>query len=140
MTAVDLVEYVRNMLIMLGIPVQDPSIMLGDNMSMVLSTTRPGSPLRKKHLILTWHRVREAEAGGLVCVHHVPTNLNFADIGTKPLGPTKHGSLSRPLMFRKPIFISEEGNKRKMIKDSGDMEISEGDAMIKAMLVRYHYG
>jgi hypothetical protein len=48
------------MLRSLGVVLDGPSLMLGDNMSVVLNTTVPSSVLKKKHNAIAYHRVREA--------------------------------------------------------------------------------
>jgi hypothetical protein len=46
----------------LGMALDGPALMLGDNMSLVLNTTVPSSVLKKKHNAIAYHRVREAIA------------------------------------------------------------------------------
>ena len=48
--ALDAIIEMRYKLRMLGVPIKGPSLMLSDNMSVVLNTTIPSSPLKKKHL------------------------------------------------------------------------------------------
>ena len=48
--ATELILELRYTLRMLGVPLDGPALMLGDNMSVVLNTTVPSSVLRKKHL------------------------------------------------------------------------------------------
>ena len=48
--ATKLIMRLRYMLRMLGIPLDGPALILGDNMSVVLNTTVPSSVLKKKHL------------------------------------------------------------------------------------------
>ena len=43
-------------LMMLGVPLDGPALMLGDNMLVVLNTTVPSSVLKKKHLGIGHHR------------------------------------------------------------------------------------
>ena len=95
------IEY-RNTLRLLGVPINGPALMLGDNQSVVLSTTVPSSVLKKKHNAIAYHRIREAIAAGIIQFVHVATTENCADILTKPLpGPLFH-SLVKPLLFRTP--------------------------------------
>jgi hypothetical protein len=70
---------------MLGVVLERETLLVGDNMSVVLNTTIPSSSLKKKHLACSYHRVREAIAGGFVNYGHIPSTSNLADIGTKPL-------------------------------------------------------
>ena len=59
--------------------------MFGDNKSVVMSSTIPHSTLGKRWNALSYHRVREAVAGGWVRFEHIPGTENPADILTKPL-------------------------------------------------------
>ena len=49
----------RLTLMCLGVPIEGPSILLGDNKSVVKSATTPHSKLSKRHLILFWHYLRQ---------------------------------------------------------------------------------
>ena len=53
--AVDMIREMRYKLRMLGIPVEGSSLLLGDNMSVVVNTTIPSSPIKKKHLACAYH-------------------------------------------------------------------------------------
>jgi hypothetical protein len=54
------------MLRLLGMSLDGPALMLGDNMSVVLNTTVPSSVLKKKHNAITYHRVKEAIAARIM--------------------------------------------------------------------------
>jgi hypothetical protein len=100
-TAVDILVEFRYKLRMLGIPIETKSILVGDNLSVIVNTTLPSSQLKKKHQACNYHRVREAIAAGFIAFGHVDTEQNVADICTKPLpGPLFHKLLSQYL-FRK---------------------------------------
>jgi hypothetical protein len=58
--ATELILEVRYMLRSLGVALDGPALMLGDNMSVVLNTTVPSSVLKKKHNAIAYHRIREA--------------------------------------------------------------------------------
>ena len=60
--ATDLIIEMRYTLRMLGVPVEKESLLIGDNMSVVLNCTLPSSQLKKKHNAIAYHRVREAVA------------------------------------------------------------------------------
>ena len=94
--AVDLLVEMRYKLRMLGAPIETPSVMYGDNMSVVLSTTFPSSTLKKKHQAMAWHRVREACAAGIVSFTFVPSVENIADCLTKALSPKVYANLVKP--------------------------------------------
>jgi hypothetical protein len=48
------------MLRSLGVDLDGPTLMINDNMSVVLNTSVPSSVLKKKHNGIAYHRVREA--------------------------------------------------------------------------------
>jgi hypothetical protein len=100
--AIDMIIEARYKLRMLGVPIVSSSLLLGDNMSVVLNTTIPSSPLKKKHLACAYHRIREAIAAGIVDYAHVDSKENMADIFTKPLPNTAFKHLIGKYLFRKP--------------------------------------
>jgi hypothetical protein len=54
-TAKELILEIRYMLRSLGVALDGPALMLGDNMSVVLNTTVPSSVLKKKHNAIAYH-------------------------------------------------------------------------------------
>ena len=90
------------MLRMMGAPLEKSALLLGDNNSVVLNTTMPSSVLKKKHCAVSYHKIREAIAAGIVKFSHISTEDNYADILTKPLTPKAFRSLVDPLLFRNP--------------------------------------
>lgn len=104
--AIELVIELRYKLRMLGVPIDSPTQLLGDNMSVVLNTTVPSSQLKKKHNAIAYHRVREAIAAKIVQFRHLPTDRKFADILTKPVKPQTFRALCSQVLFRRPPFVS----------------------------------
>lgn len=81
-------EYVRGLrykLRMLGIPVEDPAFVFGDNQSVLANTSNPASTLKKKSNAICYHFVREGCAAGEWITAYINTHLNVADMFTKPL-------------------------------------------------------
>jgi hypothetical protein len=72
----------RYKLRMLGIPIEGPAYVYGDNMSVIHSTQRPESMLKKKNSVC-YHYCRGSVAMGESITGHVPTKLNPADLCTK---------------------------------------------------------
>ncbi|KAI2502389.1 Reverse transcriptase (RNA-dependent DNA polymerase) [Fragilaria crotonensis] len=68
---------------MMGVPIDGPSFIYGDNMSVIHNTQRPESTLKKKSNSVCYHAVREAVAMGECITAHVSTHDNPADICTK---------------------------------------------------------
>jgi hypothetical protein len=62
-----------------------PTLMLGDNMSVILNTSVPLSVLKKQHHTIAYHRVREAIAAKILRFVFVRSEENMSDILTKPL-------------------------------------------------------
>jgi hypothetical protein len=95
---------------MLGVPVNDPTIMLGDNKAVLQNTTVPSSMLKKKHNAIAYHRVRESIAGGILRFFHIPSTENLADILTKPLGRHLFHQITEAILFshRKAHLVTPE--------------------------------
>jgi hypothetical protein len=81
----ELVQELRYKLRMLGVPIDGPTPMYGDNMTVVLNTTVPSSQLKNKHNAIAYHRVREAITARMIALSHIPSKDNIADVLTKPL-------------------------------------------------------
>jgi len=101
--AIDLIVEMRYKLRMLGVPIEGSALLLGDNMSVVLNTTIPSSPLKKKHLACAYHRIREAIAAKIVDYAHVVSGENMADLFTKPLDAGAFHHLLKKYLFRNPF-------------------------------------
>ena len=72
------------MLRSLGVTLDGPSMVLGDNMSVVLNTSVPSSVLKKKHNPIAYHRIREAIAAKVMRFANVRSEENVGDVLTKP--------------------------------------------------------
>jgi predicted DNA binding CopG/RHH family protein len=91
----------RYTLRMLGVPIDGPAWMFGDNQSVVTSATIPHSSLNKRHNALAYHRVREAIAAKVLYFKHVSGKNNVGDIFTKFLAWPEYWPLVQPLLFWK---------------------------------------
>ena len=101
-------EYIRALryrLRMMGIPVEGPTYVFGDNQSVLANTTNPGSMLKKKCAAVAYHLVREAVARGEIITAYINTHDNIADLFTKPMtaGEKRNGFVKKMLkhIFRK---------------------------------------
>lgn len=101
-------EYIRALrykLRMMGIPVEGPAYVFGDNQSVLANTTNPGSVLKKKCTAVAYHVVREGVARGEWITAYINTHLNIADLLTKPMtaGEKRNGFVKKILqhIFRK---------------------------------------
>ncbi len=84
-----------------GVPLDGPAWLFGDNKSVVTSSTIPHSTLSKRWNALSYHKVREAIAGGWLRFEHLPGTENPADIMTKSLPWFKMKVFVEPLLFWK---------------------------------------
>jgi hypothetical protein len=98
--ATDLAVKYRYALRMLGIGIDGPAMMFGNNKSVIINTTMPSSQLQKKHNAVAYHRVCEAIAAGIINFFHIPSVSNFTDILNKPLSGGTFYNLVKPLLFR----------------------------------------
>ena len=84
-----------------GVPIDGPAWLFGDNKSVVTSSTIPHSSLSKRWNALSYHKVREAIAGGWLRFEHIPGTENPADILTKALPWFKLRVFVEPLLMWK---------------------------------------
>ena len=70
---------------MLGAPIDGSAWMFGDNESIITNSTVPQSTLKKRHNALSYHRVCEACAAGIIWFIYTPGKTNIADVLTKYL-------------------------------------------------------
>jgi hypothetical protein len=90
------------MLRSLGVDLDGSTLMLGDNMSVVLNTSVPSSVLKKKQNAIAYHRVRQAIAAKVMRFAYVKREENVSDILTKPLSNEKFHYLVKNWLFRVP--------------------------------------
>jgi len=67
----------------LGVPVNGPTMVLGDNELVINSAAIPHSKMHKRWVTLSYHRVRHAVAAGVINIHHIAGKKNPADILSK---------------------------------------------------------
>jgi hypothetical protein len=100
--ATELILEVRYMLRSLGVALDGPALILGDNMSVVLNTTVPSSVLKKKHNAIAYHRVREAIAARIMRFLYIKSEENVSDVLKKPSSNEKFHYLMKRWLFRVP--------------------------------------
>jgi hypothetical protein len=83
----------------LGVPVRDKSYMFGDNESIVNSSTQIHAKLHKRHNALSFHRVREAIAAGVIAFYHIAGSSNPADILSKHWSYGNVWKVMQPVLF-----------------------------------------
>ena len=90
----------RTTLRYLGVPILGKTYLFGDNSSVITNSTMPHSQLNKRHIALSYHRVREAVAcKDLLGFYHIPGTLNPADILSKHWGFADVWTQLKPLLF-----------------------------------------
>jgi hypothetical protein len=99
-TAVELVEGLRFKLRMMGVPLEDPAMIKGDNMSVIKNSSIPESVLKKKSNSIAYHYVRERVAMGIIDVSHEPTKTNLADVLTKIQGANVREPLVKMILHQ----------------------------------------
>jgi hypothetical protein len=85
----------------LGVPIRERSYMFGDNKSVVDSSSQIYAKLHKRHNMLSFHRVREAVASGMVTFQFIPGDVNPADILSKHWGYSQVWPLLKSVLFWK---------------------------------------
>ena len=73
----------RYKLRMMGIPLDGPTYIFGDNMSVIYNTQKPESVLKKKSIAICYHYMRESVAMGECLTAHIRSEDNPADLCTK---------------------------------------------------------
>ena len=96
--ATELSEGLRYKLRMMGIPLDGPTHVKADNMSVINNTSKPESVLKKKSNAIAYHYVRERAAMGTIEVTYEPPDTNLADALTKiQSGTTRQRLMSNVL-------------------------------------------
>ena len=82
----------------MGIPVEGPSYIFGDNKSVLANSSVPDSMLQKKSNSIAYHFVREGCCIDEWRVTYINTLENIADLLTKPLGGEKRRYFIRQIL------------------------------------------
>jgi hypothetical protein len=69
-----------------------------DNVSCIILAYSDGTKPRTRHLSLKWHHFKDHIKNGNIIVTKVASNLNWADLLTKPFVAPKHNSLRKMIM------------------------------------------
>lgn len=112
-TAVELIISLRYFLSMLGSRLETSSLMVGDNMAVVLNTTIPSSALKKKHQACNYHKIRECIAAGFIEFAHIKSEDNLADLLTKPVPKVLFERISSEYLFRNSMATKDETSKNE---------------------------
>jgi len=97
----------------LGAPIDGPTMVLGDNESVINLAAIPHSLMHERWVALSYHQVRHAVAAGIVNVHHIAGKKNPADVLSKHWDSPSVWNAMKPLLFWnwKLMAPSTEGAK-----------------------------
>ena len=98
---------------MLGVNFEPTSVLVGDNMAVVLNTTIPSSALKKKHQACNYHKVRESIAAGFIRYGHIRSEENVVNLLTKPLSKAIFLRLCSKYIFRWAESCKDDSHKVK---------------------------
>ena len=85
-TATEQIMDLRTTMRYLGVHVKGATYMFGDNQTVVNSCSMPKARLHKRHVIISFHRIREAVAAKVLHFIHMPGANNPADVLSKLWG------------------------------------------------------
>jgi len=100
-SAVEIAYEMRYKLKMLGIEIDGPTIIFGDNRTVVLNGSKPKSTLKKKHHLCSIHSICHASVSSVVPLRSIGPAQNISDCLTKALAPHVLQKLVKPILFRK---------------------------------------
>ena len=100
-TGLETAQGLRYKLRLMGVLIETPIYIYGDNMSVIHNISKPESTLKKKANSINYHYIREAVAANECQTGHISTHENPADIATKPLpcGEKRDCLISKILHF-----------------------------------------
>ena len=107
----------RYQLAMPGCRVEDTSLLVGDNMAVILNTTVPSSSIKKKHQSCNYHKVRESIAAKFVRFQHIKSEDNLADLLTKPLPRALFDKLTALYLFRRAKTVTGQDTDKGQTKE-----------------------
>mgnify|MGYP000128169263 CR=1 FL=1 len=100
----------------LRVPVDGPTMMLGDNGSVINSAAIPHSKMHERWVALSHHRVRHAVAACMLDIHHIAGKKNPANVLSEHWDLPSVWNAMKPLLFwnwklmAPPAEEAEEGS------------------------------
>ena len=120
-TCVEQVIDLRLTLRYLGVHLAGPSMVFGDNETVINSSSVPQSRLHKRHNALAYHKVRDAIAADIVRFYWIEGNTNPADVLSKHWDMPSVWDTLKPLMFvAHPEGSNPEDKKNDQAKAQED--------------------
>ena len=84
----------------LGVPITKPSYLFGDNLGVIQNASNPDLDIKKKHVAISYHLVREAIAAKIIAPFWLKGTCNLSDILTKQIGGPEFRSLVEVLFWQ----------------------------------------
>jgi hypothetical protein len=98
-TATEQVMDLRTTLRYMGAQVKGATYMFGDNKTVVNSCAMPKARLHKRHVFISFHRIREAVAARVLHFIHIPGANNPADVLSKLWGYQSVKTVLKAMLF-----------------------------------------
>ena len=98
-TACDEVVWLRQLLLDLDQLPNEPTIIFEDNQSAIDLSYNPIHHKRTKHINVRFHSIREKIQEGVIQVKHISTDLQLADLLTKPLSKIRFNKLMNAIFM-----------------------------------------
>jgi hypothetical protein len=102
----------RSTLRYLRVPIDGKSFLFGDNKSVVTSGSIPHSNLSKRHVALSYHKVRETIAAGVMNFYWIHTSENPADVLSKHWARHKVADHLHQLLFMPEAGRGQDGKDK----------------------------
>jgi hypothetical protein len=119
-TAVQQIMGMRTTLRYLGVPIFGSTKLFGDNGSVVRGGSTPHSPLKKRHLALSYHYTREAVSSSALDFQFIPGPLNPSDCLSKNWGYQQVWPMLQPILFWR-------GNPSDLLLHSSSKQLKGSD-------------
>ena len=89
---------IRYMLRSLGVMVDKPTKLYGNNKAVYYSIAAKEGLCKKRHTSIAFHKLREAAAARIIRPYHVSSGENTSNFLTKALGYDKHNKATNHLL------------------------------------------
>ena len=101
--ATEEIIHMRYILRSLIVPITRPSNLFGDNLGVIQNASNPDSDIKKKHVAISYHAVRESIAANILVPHWIKGKYNVSDTLTKQIGGSDFHFLLEQV-FWQPYF------------------------------------
>ena len=88
--------------------------MFCDSKSVVTNSSVPSSVLSKRHNVICYHRVREAQAAGIIRVGWIQGKYNVADLFTKTFLATNQKHFIVTGIFKNKVAVIKDESKDRV--------------------------